>query len=166
MDRVFLDANVLVSAALKPESRVAGLWQLPDIRLLASPYVLAEARRNVPESAATERLEALIARMAVLPAEPADFDVPDAPDLPEKDRPVLLAAIVSGAEYLLTGDMTHFGECLGRDIGGVRVMLPGEFLRRSEETSFLLRSPENAGRLLGSIARLEAGGEPERESAE
>ncbi|MDO8914771.1 MAG: PIN domain-containing protein [Coriobacteriia bacterium] len=129
MDRVFLDANVLVSAALKPESRVAGLWSLKAVRLLASPYVVTEARRNVPDPAAAERLEALVARMAILPAEPAEFETPDAPDLPAKDRPVLLAAIVSGAEYLLTGDMAHFGTCFGRVIGGVRVMLPGDYLR-------------------------------------
>jgi predicted nucleic acid-binding protein len=129
MDRVFLDANVLVSAALTPDSRVAGLWDVPDVRLLASPYVLAEARRNVSEPAATKRLEALVARMAVLPAEPSAFAVTDAPALPAKGRPVLLAAIVSGAAYLLTGDITHFGPCLGREVGGVRVMLPGDFLR-------------------------------------
>jgi predicted nucleic acid-binding protein len=129
MDRVFLDANVLVSAALKPDSGVAGLWGLEGVRLQASPYVLAEARRNVPEPAAAERLEALVARMAVLPAEPSEFEVADVPELPAKDRLVLLGAIVSRAEYLLTGDITHFGECLGREVGGVRVMLPGEFLR-------------------------------------
>jgi predicted nucleic acid-binding protein len=129
MDRVFLDANVLVSAALKPESRVAGLWSLKAVRLLASPYVVTEARRNVSDAAAAERLEARVARMAILPAEPAEFETPDAPDLPAKDRPVLLAAIVSGAEYLLTGDMAHFGACFGRVIGGVHVMLPGDYLR-------------------------------------
>jgi predicted nucleic acid-binding protein len=129
VDRLFLDANVLVSAALKPDSRVAALWELKDVRLLASPYVLVEARRNVREPAATERLEALVARMAVLPAEPAEFDVTDAPDLPSKDRPVLLAAIVSKADFLLTGDMTHFGECLGATVGGVRVVLPGDYVR-------------------------------------
>lgn len=141
MDRVFLDANVLVSAALKPESRVAGLWELEDVRLLASPYVVTEARRNVADPAAAERLEGLVARMAVLPAEPADFDVADAPDLPAKDRPVLLAAIVSGAEYLLTGDMAHFGACFGRVVGGVRVMLPGDFLRLPPATISLALPP-------------------------
>jgi predicted nucleic acid-binding protein len=129
MDRAFVDANVLVSAALKPDSKVAALWDLADVRLLASPYVLSEARRNVSDAAVAERLEALIARMAVLPTEPADFDVADAPDLPAKDRPVLLAAIVSGADLLLTGDITHFGTCLGTTVGGVRVMLPGDYLR-------------------------------------
>lgn len=129
MERVFLDANVLVSAALKPGSRIASLWSLPDVRLLASPHVLAEARRNVPAPDAAARLEALIAALVVLPAEPADFVIEDDPGLPPKDRPVLLAAIVSGADVLLTGDITHFGGCLGTAVSGVRVLLPREYLR-------------------------------------
>ena len=129
MKRVFLDANVLLSAALKPDSRIASLWTLPEVRLLASPHVLAEARRNVPVPEATARLEALIEVLAVLPAESADFPIEGDPDLPPKDRPVLLAAIVSGADVLLTGDITHFGGCLGTVVHGVRVLLPGEYLR-------------------------------------
>jgi predicted nucleic acid-binding protein len=129
VERVFLDANVLVSAALKPASRIASLWTLRDVRLLASPHVLAEARRNAPAPEAAERLEALIASLAVLPAEPADFEIQDDPGLPPKDRPVLLAAIVSSADVLLTGDLTHFGACLGSTAGGVRVLLPADFLR-------------------------------------
>jgi predicted nucleic acid-binding protein len=129
MDRVFLDANVLVSAAIKPESRLSALWELADVRLLASPYVVEEARRNVGVPAAVQRLERLIAAIKVLPSEPADFEIADDPGLPAKDRPVLLAAIVSGADVLLTGDMTHFGGCMGRLAGGVRICLPGEYLR-------------------------------------
>lgn len=129
MERVFLDANVLVSAALKPGSRIASLWTLPGVRLLASPHVLAETRRNVQAPEAAARLEALIDALAVLPAEPADFPIEGDPGLPPKDRPVLLAAIVSGADVLLTGDITHFGGCLGTTVNGVRVSLPGEYLR-------------------------------------
>ena len=129
MKRVFLDANVLMSAALKPDSRIASLWTLPEVRLLASPHVLAEARRNVPVPDVAARLEDLIEALAVLPAEPADFPIEDDPGLPPKDRPVLLAAIVSGADVLLTGDITHFGGCLGTAVHGMRVLLPGEYLR-------------------------------------
>ena len=129
MKRVFLDANVLLSAALKPDSRFASLCTLPEMRLLASPHVLAEARRNVPVPDVAARLEDLIEALAVLPAEPADFPIEDDPGLPPKDRPVLLAAIVSGADVLLTGDITHFGGCLGTAVHGVRVLLPGEYLR-------------------------------------
>jgi predicted nucleic acid-binding protein len=129
MERVFLDANVLVSAALKPESRLACLWALDDVRLLGSPHVLEEARRNVRDPLAVSRLEQLIAALAVLPSEPADIEIDPDPELPAKDRPVLVAAIVARADYLLTGDLSHFRECMGREIAGVRVMLPGEFLR-------------------------------------
>jgi predicted nucleic acid-binding protein len=129
MDRLFLDANVLVSAALKPGSLLAGLWRLDGVRLLGSPYVVAEARSNVPDPAAAARLETLIAALALLPAEPADFELAEDTGLPAKDRPVMLAAIVSKADYLLTGDLTHVGGCLGHTIAGVRIALPGEYLR-------------------------------------
>ncbi len=128
MDRLFLDANVLVSASLKPDSRLAELWHLHDARLLGSPYVVTEARRNVPPPA-RERFESLLKAVTVLPSEPADFEIDDDPELPSKDRPVLLAAIVSNADFLLTGDMTHFGECFGGTFGGVTIMLPGEYLK-------------------------------------
>jgi len=129
VERVFLDANVLVSAALKPESRIASLWELPDVRLVASPHVVEEARRNVTTPDAAGRLERLLAALAVLPTEPADFEIADDPGLPAKDRPVLLGAIVARADVLLTGDLTHFVCCMGRTIEGVRIMLPGEYLR-------------------------------------
>ncbi|MDP2400807.1 MAG: PIN domain-containing protein [Coriobacteriia bacterium] len=132
MDRVFLDANVLVSAALKPGSAITTLWTLPDTRLLASPYVLAEARRNVKAAEAAQRLESLIGALAVLPTEPADFAIEDDPGLPPKDRPILLAAIVSGAAVLLTSDITHFGACLGSVVNGVRILMPGQYLRSRE----------------------------------
>ncbi len=129
MDRVFLDANVLVSAALKPDSVLHELWERPGIRLLGSPHVLAEVRRNVAGESEVERLEELLAFVAVLPAEPADFPIDDDPGLPAKDRPVLLAAIVTGADYLLTGDASHFGGYFGRTVAGIRIARPGEYLR-------------------------------------
>jgi predicted nucleic acid-binding protein len=126
VDRVFLDANVLVSAALRPGSRLHELWDAGGIRLLASPHVVAEARRNVHGDAAA-RLEDLLEAVAVLPAEPAPFEI-DA-QLPPKDVPVLLGAIVAKADYLLTGDMRHFGALLGTEVQGVQVELPGTYVR-------------------------------------
>jgi len=131
MDRVFLDANVIVSAALTPHSRPGELWSLEDVRLIASPYVIEEARRNVADPAAVARLERLIAGMAVLPSEPAEFVLQVDPGLPAKDRPVLLGAIASGSTFLLTGDMSHFGEYYGKAFGGVTVLLPGVYLGQS-----------------------------------
>ena len=129
MDRLFLDANVLVSAALKPDSALGRLWRLDSVRLLGSPHVVEEARRNIHDAHASARLETLLQAVAVLPSEPADFEIEGDPGLPAKDRPVLLAAIVAGADYLLTGDLTHFCACMGTRIQGVEVMLPGQYLR-------------------------------------
>jgi uncharacterized protein len=49
--------------------------------------------------------------------------------LPEKDAPIILAAMEAKATHLLTGDIRHFGPYFGRKIGGILVILPGEYLR-------------------------------------
>lgn len=49
--------------------------------------------------------------------------------LPEKDVPILLAAVRSGATHLLTGDFKHFGPYYGKVIEGTRIMPPADYLR-------------------------------------
>jgi uncharacterized protein len=49
--------------------------------------------------------------------------------LPEKDAPILLAAIEARATHLLTGEVRHFGAYFGKRIEGILVMLPGDYLR-------------------------------------
>jgi hypothetical protein len=44
--------------------------------------------------------------------------------LPEKDRPVLAAAIRLGCDALVTGDRTYFGAGYGRVYGGVTIYSP------------------------------------------
>lgn len=129
MDRVFLDANVLVSAARTPASRLRDLWSLSDVRLLGSPYVVEEARRNTP-GACLQRLEELLSVMALLPVEPDCWGLPAGVQLPSKDLPILAAARASGASHLLTGDVRHFGPFMGTAVLGVQIMLPGEYLRQ------------------------------------
>lgn len=129
MDRVFLDANVIVSAALSPASRLNELWHAPGVRLLASPHVVAECRRNVREPDAVARLEALLGAVTVLDSEPEPVALEGADALPDKDVPVLAGAVAAGAGFLLTGDISHFGRLMGHRIAGVLVLLPGEYLR-------------------------------------
>lgn len=47
MDRVFLDANVLFSAAYRVETPLRSLFTLPDVQLVTSVYALEEAQRNL-----------------------------------------------------------------------------------------------------------------------
>ena len=127
MDRLFLDANVLFSAAYRPHAGLLELWRLKDAVLCTSRYALEEARANLEEQAQHRRLIQLSEGLQLFEAEPGRL--PSGVSLPEKDAPILLAAVRAGASHLLTGDIRHFGPYLGRKIEGIAVILPGEYLR-------------------------------------
>jgi uncharacterized protein len=50
-------------------------------------------------------------------------------NLPDKDQPILQAAIVAGATHLLTGDLKHFGQYYGRTFSGVLILPPSQYLQ-------------------------------------
>ena len=56
--------------------------------------------------------------------------LPEGVRLPPKDVPILLAAVESGANYLLTGDKDHFGLYFGERVAGVLILRPAEFLQQ------------------------------------
>jgi hypothetical protein len=87
--------------------------------------VAEEARRNLAAKApgGLAALEALLARINVAAVQLAAH--PEAAlKLPEKDRPVLAAAMRLGCEALVTGDRTHFGAVYGKALGGVTIYSP------------------------------------------
>ncbi len=131
MDVVFLDANVLFSAAYRSDAGLARLWELPSAILITSAYAAEEARRNLPRPAQRARLERLLASVRIVP-EVEDRPLPEAARLPGNDRPILLAALTAHATHLLTGDVTHFGRYFGRRLEGVLVLTPAEYLRKRE----------------------------------
>ena len=129
MDLVFLDSNVLFSAAYRRDAGLRGLWRLPRARLITSAYVAEEAHRNLGDPGQRRELEELLGSVEViLTAAPTDHPLFSAMELADKDRPVLLAAIGVGATHLLTGDFRHFGPYYRQRIEGVLVMAPGEYL--------------------------------------
>jgi predicted nucleic acid-binding protein len=130
-DRVFLDANVLFSAAYREGSALERLWQATYITLLSSPYAIEEANRNLEERDPRTRLQTLVAALEIVP-DAAGGDLPTGVSLPEKDRPILLAAIAAVATHLLTGDRAHFGAYFGRRISGVLIQRPGDYLAARE----------------------------------
>jgi hypothetical protein len=128
MDSLFLDANVLFSAAYGSRG-LGALWdrkRLGLCRLLASSFVLEEAKRNLDADELLARLDALLLDVALVPE--CDPGTPCPLDLPEKDRPVLMAAIKAGATHLITGDLRHFGPCRGRAVHGVQVMTARDYV--------------------------------------
>ncbi len=127
MDRVFLDANVLFSAAYRAEAGVARLWDLQNLTLISSAYAVEEARSNLTEDVQQNRLQNLTACLELI-IQVSVRDLPKNIELPEKDRPILLAAIDAHATHLLTGDIRHFGAYFGKTIQGVTILLPGQYL--------------------------------------
>lgn len=127
-DRLFLDANILVSAALRPDSQLLRIWRLARVALLTSSYAVDEAQRNLSGPALKE-LSRLLQAVEVLATAP-DSSLPSGVDLPEKDRPILHAAIASGATHLITGDRKHFGRYFGGRVAGVLIETPAAYLAR------------------------------------
>ena len=128
MHRLFLDANVLFSAAYKA-TRLRALWENGQ-QLLTSGYAVEEARRNI-QAIRPEALETLqeLLKLLKLTKEGGISDIPLDIALPEKDQPILAAAIQAQATHLLTGDVKHFGAYFGQHINGVFVLPPAQYFQ-------------------------------------
>jgi hypothetical protein len=159
MDRLFLDANVLFSAAYRPNAGLLQLWKLRGAVLCSSRYALEEARINSTDEAQKRRLSRLARSIQLfdppdrqpdrqpgrqrsagvsLP-DPLDLSLPDAVgvslpkavgvSLPEKDWPIFSAALAARATHLITGDVRHFGPYFGKAIHGILIMTPARYLK-------------------------------------
>jgi predicted nucleic acid-binding protein len=127
-DKLFLDANILFSVSYGSPG-LERLWKLAQkghCKLVASRYVLEEAKRNLDQQEHLNKLNGYLSKVSIV-AE-ADPSIPCPIDLPDKDSPVLMAAITAKADYLLTGDVTHFGKYFGKSIMGVRISSARDYL--------------------------------------
>jgi predicted nucleic acid-binding protein len=126
--RIFLDANILFSAAKSDGAIRRLLFLLQQARhdCWIDAYVLDEARRNlaVKAPAGLAALDALLPRLHLAPFQRADPVLAASLPLVEKDRPVLAAAIHNRCAVLVTGDQTHFAALYGQTIHGVTVRPP------------------------------------------
>jgi len=131
--RVFLDANILFSAAYRSDSRLRVFFELAAagrMRLVASRFAHEEVRRNLAAKrpAALADLDVLLAQVEIV-REGGPSEVAAASMLPAKDAPILAAAIAARCDWLITGDAQHFGSLFRRRVGGVRVGTAAEALR-------------------------------------
>ena len=129
MDRLFLDANVLFSAAWREDAGVAWLWRLDDAGLVTSNFAIEEARRNLPDDERIDRLATLLERVHIVEATMPDAATRSEIELPAKDWPIIGGAVAAGATHLITGDARDFGRWFGRKLLGVLVLTPAEYLR-------------------------------------
>jgi hypothetical protein len=109
--KLFLDANVLFTAAHNPGGKAAfvidlareGSWEVAT-----SHFAIEEARRNleVKFPTAVVALDKLLTHFLLAPAV---LDRPCPIDVPERDRPIFLSALGGRCTHLLTGDRKDFG---------------------------------------------------------
>ena len=131
MDRLFLDANILFSAAYRADAGLLDLWKLKNVTLCSSHYAVEEARVNLSADVQRERLTRLAAVLQFSDA--ALQELPPEISLPEKDVPIMLAALEARATHLLTGDLRHFGPYFCKKISGVLIVLPGVYLKHRSQ---------------------------------
>ena len=128
VDLIFLDANILFSVAYGSPG-LNRLWTLAHqkrCQLFASHFVVEEAKRNLSPPEQKKRLEDPLSVVQIVPE--TDPTLPCPIELPEKDRPVLLAAVSNRADYLMTGDSTHFSKYFGQTVSGVKICRPRDYL--------------------------------------
>ena len=132
MDRIFLDANVLFSAAYRADSGLLAFWKLRGVTLCSSRYAIEEAKINLEEEAQRRRLARLTSALQLF--DTRERELPPGIALPEKDAPILVAAIEAQATHLITGDLRHFGAYFGKSLEGVLTLTPAEYLKRRGKT--------------------------------
>jgi len=130
--RLFLDANILFTAAHNPHGKAAlvieigqsGIWHLAT-----SAYAAEEARRNIARKfpVCLDRLEVLLEGIGRV-AEAPGIARPEG--LAEKDVPIFCAALACRADVLLTGDLRDFGFLMNAPgkAGGLLIQTVADFL--------------------------------------
>jgi predicted nucleic acid-binding protein len=145
--RIFLDANVLYSAAHGAASPLRVFFRLAGAgicELLASPYALDEVRRNIARKQPSKSadLEQPIVQITVCREAGAEaVRWARTTGLPGKDAPILAAAAEAKADIHVTGDRADFGSLYERSFRRVEVLPPRTALER-----ILAAASEKGGR--------------------
>jgi len=129
--RLFLDSNVLFTAAHNPEGKASLVIELAEAgnwEVVTSAYCVAEARLNLDRKyPALGHLSEILRTVRLVPDVAGERCTLF---LPEKDRPVFASAQRCKATHFLTGDRRHFGPYMNKpkDTMGIVVQAVGDFL--------------------------------------
>ena len=138
MIRVFLDANIYFAGVLSKEGASSAVLELGcrgKIALVASRLVLREADRNLRKKSSLRVLKSFHrflqdTKIEVVPPPDEETFETYAELLHPKDLPVLVAAIESHADYLVTLDKKHFFlPALLSKLKKTKIITPADFLR-------------------------------------
>ena len=116
MKRIFLDANVLVTAAYNPHGKAAFIVELGregHWKLFSSAYALAEAWRNL-EIKFPEQLPGFDILLDSVKTIKHHENTTQLPGLGKKAQPIFQAAMEYSAIHLITGDIKDFGKFMNK----------------------------------------------------
>ncbi len=132
--KLFLDANVIFTAAYSAHGLSRGLFRLAAVgkcALCTSAFAHEEAVRNIRKKAPNKLadLTILMQQVDIFP-EPHHQWIIRAERLPlaGKDAPVLAAALQGKVDIFVTGDRSDFGHLFGRILEGVKILTPADAL--------------------------------------
>lgn len=116
MMRVFLDANVLFTAAHNPNGKAAFTVESGETGhyvLFTSDAAYEEAKRNLAAKYpdCLPLLDGFMDRITLILA---DLSAPFPDGLPPKDAIIFQAAVACRATHFLTGDLRHFGPYMNK----------------------------------------------------
>ena len=133
--RFFLDSNVILSGLLSERGAPRIILDLLSLGLpfligSTGRYNLTEIERNLrnkmPGLLSLYKAYLPKLNLKVIPL-PRPSDIRGFPgQIAEKDIPVLISAIRSKADFLVTGDKQHFGKVKGDDTYPFHVLTPSE----------------------------------------
>ena len=129
--RLFLDTSVLLAASGSSKGASRFLLQEASAHgweLISSDYCEEETRRNLPKlgRSASTAWKTIAPKVRIVRA---DYALDKPLVFPKaKDRPVVITALASRAAWLVTLDEGDFHTKLGREVYGLRIATPGEFL--------------------------------------
>ena len=116
MKRIFLDANVLFTAAHNPDGKASFIIELArtgNWKIFTSTYALEEAHRNLeikfPEC--LERLRTITGKIEIVTTH---RNHPCPMHLNDKDKVIFQAAVECNVTHLLTGDLKDFGRYMNQ----------------------------------------------------
>jgi len=155
--RVFLDANILFSAA-KPKSRIRALIGLLSRHggCMTNAYAVEETRRNLAlkEPAQVNELEKLAHALEMVTALRLELEI----QLPPKDVPIFGGASAGNATHLLTGDERDFGAYFGKTIQRVKIVSPRLLADELVRQGWLTKPRETPKGIRGKRESLKARG--------
>ncbi|MBI4404755.1 MAG: hypothetical protein HY537_11370 [Deltaproteobacteria bacterium] len=130
--KIFLDANVLFTAAHNPKGKASFLMSIAEAQkwtVLICALAIEEATRNLDMKfpSCLSGFKKFLRGIHVVPTV-LGGDCPIA--LPEKDRPIFLSAVHAKCSHLLTGDLRDFGRYMNqpKKSGGILIQTVADFL--------------------------------------